>query len=566
MKKLIVTFFPVLLLISLIIPAFSAAPRPVAAKNGMVVSASELASQIGCDILKSGGNAVDAAVATAFALGVVEQYSSGIGGGNFIMIYLADKDTVIAIDGRETAPAAAFRDMYIDSTTGKPNPVLSTEGILAGGVPGAVASLSLALEKFGTKSLKEVLKPSIELAEKGFMVTQGYNEHLEYNKGLLAKFPESKAIYFKGDTTVLQFGDVLVQKDLGWSYRQISEKGPSAFYSGEIARKIVDFEAKNKGLITAKDLADYRPKFRTPVKGTYRGYEVISMPPPSSGGVHLIQMLNILENYKLDQFGFNSSQYIHTLAEAMKQAFADRAEYLGDPDFVKIPVDTMLDKGYALAVYNRTKSYQPNYVAPGKLTAIPDTSGHTTHLSVVDSKGNMCAITATVNTGYGSGMTIAGTGIILNDEMDDFSAQPGTPNYFGLVGAEANSIQAGKRPLSSMTPTFVLKDGKPFMVTGSPGGPRIITATLQSILNVIDFRMDVQEAVSVSRIHHQWKPDCIYVEYGTPLDVIENLAAKGHRVEVRGAGSTVEAIVIDPVTGLRYGGADPRSDGKAVGY
>jgi gamma-glutamyltranspeptidase/glutathione hydrolase len=562
---LIRRFFNLAFLIIFAVSAYSAAPRPEFAYHGMVVSASEYASQIGVDIMKAGGNAVDAAVATAFALGVVEQYSSGIGGGSFIMIYLADKDTAIAIDGRETAPAKAFRNMFLDSA-GVANPFLSQEGILAGATPGAVASLCLALEKFGTKQLAEILAPSIELAEKGFIVNRTYYDHLFTGIPLLAKFPTSKALYFKNDSTVWGVGDTLVQKDLAWSYQQIAQKGPSAFYTGEIALKITDFEQREKGMMTLEDLKNYSPKIRPVVKGTYRGFEILSMPPPSSGGVHLIQMLNILENYNLAQMGHNSSQYIHTLAEAMKPAFADRSFHLGDPDFVKVPLDTLISKGYAEILRKKLTAFQPEEATPGVFLTDSIPSGHTTHLSVVDVQGNLCAITATVNTSFGSGMTIEGTGIILNNEMDDFSAAPGQPNYFGLIGAEANSVQPGKRPLSSMTPTFVLKDGKPVMVVGSPGGPRIITATMQAIINILDFGMDVQTAVSVPRIHHQWKPNVLYVERDIPLDVMENLVAKGHRVRQAGAGSTVEAIYIDRATGIRYGGADPRSEGKAVGF
>ena len=555
-----------MLLLLLTISVFAAAPPPEMGCNGMVVSASEYASNIGVDILKAGGNAVDAAVATAFALGVVEQYSSGIGGGNFILIYLAENDSVIAIDGREAAPAKAHRDMFIDKDTGLALPELSQQGILAGGVPGAAASLCLAQEEYGSGALtlRQLLEPSIELAEEGFIINRTYYYHLLYTTPLLSQFPESKAVYFKDDSTVWQLGDTLRQKDLAWSYRQIAEFGPQAFYFGEIADKIVKFEKNCKGLISEKDLNNYQAVIRTPVSGTYRGYDIISMPPPSSGGVHLIQMLNILEHYNLEQMGLNSSGYIHTLVEAMKPAFADRAQYLGDPDFVDIPLDTMISKGYAEILRNGITPFQPAVVSPGEFDM--ESGAHTTHLSVVDQWGNMCAITATVNTTFGSGMTITGSGIILNNEMDDFAAAPGQPNFFGLVGSEANSVQPGKRPLSSMTPTFVLKDGEGFMVLGSPGGPRIITAVLQTILNVVDFDLDIQEAVTASRVHHQWKPNIVYLEWDIPYDVAQNLVAKGHRVKMGGAGSTVEAIYIDRENRLLLGGADPRSEGKAVGY
>ena len=547
--------------------AHTAAPLPEYGMNGMVVSASEIASQIGLDVLKKGGNAVDAAVATAFTLGVVEQYSSGIGGGNFIMIYLAGLDSVISIDGRETAPAKAHRDMYIDKKTGLPDPFLSTTGILAGGIPGAVASLCLAHEKYGSGnlSLAELLQPSIDLAENGFEVNRTYYRHLEFAKDKLSLFPGSKSVYFKDDTTTWQLDDILVQKDLAWTYKMIAENGASTFYEGDVARKIATFEKDNKGLITYKDLMSYEAKIRQPIYGNYRGYDIYSMAPPSSGGIHLVQMLNILEGYNLPQMGHNSSHYLHTLVEAMKPAFADRAEYLGDPDFVNIPVDTLISDGYAEIRRNGIYSFQAGNINPGQFA--PDTQGeHTTHLSTMDKAGNMCGITATVNTTFGSGMTIDGTGIILNNEMDDFSAAPGQPNFFGLVGTEANSIQPGKRPLSSMTPTLVLKDGKSVMVLGSPGGPRIITAVLQTILNKIDFEMDIQDAVSAPRIHNQWKPNKIYMESEIPVDVMENLVAKGHRIYIGGVGATVEAIYFDLETGMLTGGADPRSEGKALGY
>jgi len=553
------------MLISLAV--YPAAPLPEYGKNGMVVSASELASQIGCDILKAGGNAVDAAVATAFALGVVEQYSSGIGGGNFILVYLAELDTVIAIDGRETAPMKAHRDMYIDKKTGLADPELSQTGILAGGIPGAVASLCEAHASFGSGnlSLADLLEPSLDLAENGFEINRTYTASLEYAAPKLGLFDASRKVYFKNDSTILGFGDTLIQKDLAWSYRQIAEFGPSAFYQGEIAGRIVEFEKKEKGLITGKDLEDYRARYRQPIHGTYRGHDVYSMSPPSSGGIHLIQMLNILEGFNLRQMGHNSSSYLHILAETMKPAFADRAEYLGDPDFVDIPVDTMISMGYAEIRREQIHTFQSSTVSPGVFDSMP-AEGHTTHLSVMDKDGNMCAITATVNTGFGSGMTIEGTGIILNNEMDDFSAQPGQANFFGLVGNEANSVQPGKRPLSSMTPTVVLKDGKGVMVLGSPGGPRIITAVLQTILNVIDFEMDIQEAVAKPRIHHQWKPDVIFTDPEISEDVLSNLVARGHRIYVGGVGATVEAIYKDVETGFLYGGADPRNEGKALGY
>ena len=560
MRRLIIIISFSLYLYSI---AFSGIPEY--GRRGMVVSASVIATDIGWRVLVDGGNAVDAAVATAFALGVVEQYSSGIGGGNFIVIYLSGLDSAIAIDGRETAPMKARRDMFIDESTGLPVPDLSTIGILAGGVPGAVASLALALREYGTISLEQALRPSIEIAERGFPLNQTYFRSLEYNKEKLALFPASQEIYFRDDSTTLQLGDTLVQRDLAETYRLLARFGVDAFYRGEIARKIVDFQKANGGLIRMKDLGAYRAKIRAPIRGYYRGYEVISMPPPSSGGIHLVQMLNILEEYNLSQYGHNSSGYIHLLAEAMKPAFADRAEFLGDPDFTEIPVEGLISKEYAAELRSKIASFQTGIVSPGDPSLYVPAEEHTTHLSVADQWGNLAAITATVNTGFGSGMTISGTGIILNNEMDDFSLSPGQPNFFGLVGSEANSIQPGKRPLSSMTPTIILKDGKGIMVVGSPGGPRIITATLQTILNTLDFGMNIQKAVDRPRVHHQWKPNILFVDPDIPLDVLQNLVAKGHRIYLGGVGSTVEAIYIDHETGLYYGGADSRNQGCARG-
>ncbi len=562
LRKLLFSFC---FLLIITFTASSASRLPEYGRRGMVVSASEIASEIGLQVLADGGNAVDAAVAAAFALGVVEQYSSGLGGGNFIVIYLAEYDSAIAIDGREAAPLKAKRDMFLDKSTGLPIPESSTVGVLAGGVPGAAASLCLALEKYGTIPLNRILEPSIEIAEKGFILNQTYIRSLEYNKEKLALFPDSKAIYFKDDSTLWQLGDTLVQKDLADTYRHLAANGPGAFYKGEIARRIVEFEKAHGGLITMKDLENYQAKFRTPIRGNYRGYDIISMPPPSSGGVHLMQMLNILENYDLPQYGHNSSDYIHILAEAMKPAFADRAQFLGDPDFNDIPIAGLISKEYAASLRAKIEVFQTADVSPGEPIQFVPAEGHTTHLSAADQWGNLAAVTATVNTGFGSGMTITGTGIILNNEMDDFSTAPGQPNFFGLIGNEANSVQPGKRPLSSMTPTIVLKDKKGVMAAGSPGGPRIITAVLQAVINTLDFEMNIQQAVDMPRVHHQWKPDILFVDPDISFDVLRNLTAKGHRIYRGGVGSSVEAVYIDQETGLFYGGADSRNEGCARG-
>jgi gamma-glutamyltranspeptidase/glutathione hydrolase len=559
-------------LVALAPEAQSAAAKPIWARQGMVVSAHPLASQIGLDILKSGGNAVDAAVATAFALGVVEGYSSGIGGGSFTLLHLANRWETIAVDGREEAPAAARRDMYVDHASGQVLSELSTVGVLAAGVPGHMAALTLLMDRYGSMSLGQVIEPAIILADSGFELSQTYVRVLENQKEKLKRFASTFELFFHPDSTPLGLGERLIQHDLAQTYRLLAEEGEDAFYRGEIARLIVQAVQADSGLITAEDLAAYRPKIRRPVLGSYRGFTVYSMPPPSSGGVHLIQMLNILERYDLGYLGHNSSETIHLLAEAMKRAFADRAAYMGDPGFLDIPVAGLLSKAYADSLSRAISRFRASKV-PGPGNPRPYLPGEgatrgqqTTHLSVIDRWGNMVAMTATINTGFGSGFVAPGTGILLNNEMDDFAAAPGVENFFGLVGDEANAIAPRKRPLSSMTPTFVFYQGRPFMILGSPGGPRIITAVLQTILNVVDHNMDIQAAVDAPRIHHQWKPDKLYVEDGIPADVIENLIIKGYDVMPGGTWGAVEGILIDLETGILYGGSDSRIEGAAKGY
>jgi len=552
--------------------AQGAAPKPAWAKQGMVVSAHPLASQIGLDILKAGGNAVDAAVATAFALGVTEGYSSGIGGGSFTLLHLANRWETVAVDGREEAPAAANRNMYVDKASGQVIPELSTTGVLAAAVPGHVAALCLLLDRYGSMSLGQVLEPSIALADSGFELSQTYVRVLENQKDRLKRFSSSFEIFFHPDSTVLGLGERLVQHDLAQTYRLLAEEGDDAFYKGEIAQLIAAAMLPDSGLITVEDLASYRAKIRRPVLGSYRGFTVYSMPPPSSGGVHLIQMLNVLERYDLHYLGHNSSETIHLMAEAMKRAFADRAVYMGDPGFASIPVAGLISKAYAdslartISRFHASKVSGPGNPTPYLPPADMSKGQHTTHLSVIDRWGNMVAMTATINTGFGSGFVVPGTGVLLNNEMDDFSAAPGVENFFGLVGDEANSIAPHKRPLSSMTPTFVFYQGRPFMILGSPGGPRIITTVLQVILNVIDHNMDIQAAVDAPRIHHQWKPDKLYLEDGIPADVIQNLVIKGYEAVPGGNWGAAEAILIDLETGIIYGGSDSRIEGAAKGY
>jgi len=556
--------------------ADAAAPAPAIGKLGMVVSPQADASAAGLAMLEAGGNAVDAAVATAFALGVSDAHHSGIGGGGFILIRMAD-GTAVAIDARETAPAAASADMYLQP--GLPERA-SQLGALAVATPGLLKGLAWALADFGTKPLAEVLEPAIRIAEEGFPVGPRHAAavNLWRERGGAHFFPGTASIQLPSDGTPVEPGWRLVQTDLGKTLRLIAAEGPEVFYQGRLARAIADAVRDRGGILTAEDLQSYRAKRREPIRGSYRGYQILSFPPPSSGGIALVEIANILEPFDLAARGPGASASLHLIAEAMKLAFADRAAYLGDSDFVEVPTAELISKRYAERLRARINPawwrrapwrWHQREVAirvegPGE----PAAGGGTTHLSVTDAEGNAVAITQTVNLLFGSGITAAGTGIILNNEMDDFSIQPNQPNAFGLVDTRgSNAIAPGKRPLSSMTPTIVVKDGKPFMVTGSPGGPRIITTTLLTILNVVDYGMDVQEAVSAPRFHHQWVPDQLLVEPETAADVLEALRSRGHRVEVSKRNwSSAQAIVVDPASGRHLGGSDPRSDGVALGY
>jgi gamma-glutamyltranspeptidase/glutathione hydrolase len=543
----------------------SASRRPVKALNGMVVSSDSLATQVGVEILKKGGNAVDAAVAVGFALAVTYPQAGNIGGGGFMVIRMANGETV-TIDSREKAPMKASENMFLDEN-GNFVPEKSQVGHLSVGVPGSVAGLLLALEKYGTMSRREVLEPAIELAEKGFIVNEGLANAFKNAFEHFKKFPSTMR-YFSKNGQPYSAGDRLVQKDLAKVLKLIRDKGRDGFYKGKVADLIVEEMKRGGGLITYEDLENYQPVLRKPVVGNYRGYEIISMGPPSSGGVCLIELLNILENFDLKKYGFGSSYTIHYLVEAMKRVYADRAEYLGDPDFVQIPLDKLLSKEYAKELASEIDTF---YATPSSRiirSVSPTSEGvHTTHYSVVDRWGNVVAVTTTINSYFGSMVVVDGAGFFLNNEMDDFSAKPGAPNQFGLLGSKANSIQPGKRMLSSMTPTIVLKNGKPFLVLGSPGGSTIITSVLQVILNVVDFGMNIQEVVDSPRIHHQWYPDQIFFERrGLPRDVIENLERRGHKlVERVGYQGEVQAILIDE-NGVKYGAVDPRGYGLAMGY
>eukprot|EP01022_Parablepharisma_sp_SALTPOND_P015179 TRINITY_DN2121_c0_g1_i1.p5 TRINITY_DN2121_c0_g1~~TRINITY_DN2121_c0_g1_i1.p5 ORF type:complete len:587 (-),score=258.57 TRINITY_DN2121_c0_g1_i1:13143-14903(-) len=537
---------------------------PVHTTHGMVATEQELATKVGVDILKKGGNAVDAGVAVGFALAVVLPNAGNIGGGGFMMIHDAKTGKNVALDFREMAPQRATRNMYLDDK-GNVVPGRSLYTHLAVGVPGTVAGLSHALAKYGTMSLAQVIQPAIALAEKGYPVSRSLAQILAAERDHLGQWDSSKAIFFK-EGRPLEEGEMLVQKDLAKSMRLIAKEGPKAFYEGAISKKIVAEMDKHGGLITAADLKNYKVVERVPVTGNYRGYEVMSMPPPSSGGVHIIQMMNILERYPLKQYGADSAQTIHLMAETMKLAYADRSEYLGDPDFTKVPVKGLTSRAYADELakkINPDRATPASEIKPGQPQ--PYESDQTTHFSVADKDGNLVATTYTLNLNFGSGIVATGTGITLNNEMDDFAAKPGVPNAFGLIGGDANAVGPYKRPLSSMSPTFVLKDGKPFLVTGSPGGSRIITTTLQTILNVIDHDMNVAEATITPRIHHQWVPDQLRVEKGLSADTIKLLQDKGQKISVQPSMGRTQTIQIkqDGFDGF----SDPRNpDGRTLGF
>lgn len=550
------------------LPSVSAeVPAPVRARHGMVASSNALASQVGADILRRGGNAVDAAVAVGLALAVTTPAAGNLGGGGFMLIRRADGNAV-ALDYREVAPAKATRTMYLDEA-GRVIPEASTVGPLAVGVPGTVAGFAHALEKYGTMRWREVVEPARKLAAEGFPVSHAFARELRAHAKLLERFPESRRIFLK-DGAYYREGETFRQPDLAHTLQRLQEKGPREFYEGETARLLVEEMERRGGLITRKDLTAYQPVEREPVRGRYRGYEILSMPPPSSGGAVLIEMLNTLEGYDLSGMGHNSSETYHLLIEVMLRGFADRAEHFGDPAFVRVPLAGLTSKAYAR---DRARTIDPKRATPSARVKHGDPltyeSEQTTHYTVVDAKGNAVSNTYTLNASYGSGVTVRGAGFLLNNEMDDFTSKPGSPNLFGLIQGEANAIAPGKRPLSSMTPTMVLKDGKLFCALGSPGGPTIINSVMQVLLNVIDHGMTLQGAVNAPRIHHQWLPDRVRHEpYGLARDVRAALEAKGHRFEeaTRYMGD-VEAVMIEPETGVRLGASDPRNPDAGVrGY
>ena len=531
------------------IVSYASLAQPVWAEHGMVSSQEQIATQVGVDILRQGGNAIDAAIAVGFTLAVTLPRAGNLGGGGFMMVHLADSNETIALDYREMAPAAAHRDIFLNSD-GEADSQLSRFHGLAVGVPGTVKGLTQALADYGTFTLKQVLKPAIRLASRGFSVNHDLSTSLGRVAERLHKDPASKEVFYHSDGRPYQVGETLHQNDLARTLRSIANKGSNGFYQGEVAQNIVDTVNRAGGNMTLQDLAEYQVKKRHPVWGSYRGYRIASMPPPSSGGTHIVQILNMMEHYDLASSGHNSAQTIHLMAEAMKRAYADRSEYLGDPDFTQVPIAELTDKQYAarlVAQIDADRASSSQDIKPG-LGPIEE-SPQTTHFSVVDRWGNAVSNTYTLNFSYGSGIMAAGTGVLLNNEMDDFSAKPGVANAYGLIGGEANSVAARKRPLSSMSPTLVFKEDSPdvFLVTGSPGGSRIITTTLQIISNVIDHQMNIAEATQASRFHHQWLPDKLTLEKGFSLDTIKLLQHKGHTIDASrwAMGSTQSIMRVD---------------------
>jgi gamma-glutamyltranspeptidase/glutathione hydrolase len=555
--------------ILLILAVFVAFAVPVARSqsaigtHGAVATVDEIASRAGIDAMRKGGNAVDAAVAAALTLGVVNGYNSGIGGGCFILIRRSNGE-VLCIDGRETAPAAASRDMFLRH--GKPNPSLSQLGALASGTPGALAAYDLALKSAGKLTLKEHLLAAARIAENGFPIDKHYAAALRDSESDLARFPATAAVFLKTGGAPYHEGEILRQPDLARTYRAIAKNGPGWFYGGTFAKSVETWMTANQGLMTAADLKGYRAILRPPISTDYHGCTVISFPPPSSGGVHLLEMLNILEAPRFSDMRLSAFDRVHIEAEAMKFAFADRAYWLGDPDFTKVPRG-LISKGYAQTLAEKIDTARvvpvPSHGTPADEEPF---SRHTTHLGTADDEGNWVALTQTVNTHFGSKVVIPGTGVVLNNEMDDFSAQPGAANYFGLIGGEANAIAPGKRPLSSMTPAIVLKDGKPILSVGAAGGPTIITATLNIILNVLDLGMDAQTAIDQPRFHHQWRPDELNVEKAMNPALIEDLKKRGHIVRIIPAIAVAQAVGLAPDGNCFLGAADPRAGGKALAW
>ncbi|QIG96275.1 MULTISPECIES: gamma-glutamyltransferase [unclassified Bradyrhizobium] len=570
--------FAVLLVIGIAMPALGQVQRrayepsatdaiqSIRTEHGMVVAQEKLAARVGADILRQGGNAVDAAVATGFAMAVTYPRAGNIGGGGFMVIHLAGRNEEVAIDYRETAPQAATRDMFLNAE-GKPDPDKSRNSALAIGVPGTVAGLALALDKYGSGkfTLAQIIKPAIDLARDGFIVTDDTSDTLGDMYRRMSRWPNSAKTFSHADGTPLREGDRLIQGDLAATLTAIAGQGPRGFYEGAVAEKLVAGIRNAGGIFSLEDLKSYQPVIRTPIRGSYRGYDIVSMPQPSSGGVVLLEILNILEGFPMSDMKQGSAASLHVMIEAMKRAYADRARYLGDPAFVDAPTQLLIDKAYAARQRATIDLAHATPWTDVRNAKQPHEGDNTTHYSVVDAGGNAVSNTYTLNFPYGVGLVADGTGVLLNNELDDFTAAPGASNAFGLVGFEANLPGPGKRPLSSMAPTIVLKDGKPVLVTGSPGGSRIISAVTQIIVDVIDYRMDIAAAVAAPRMHHQWLPDEVRIEKGFPDEVLAELKAKGHKpVEPLGYSSANSIVV---TTNGLLGAPDPRTRGsEAAGY
>ena len=536
--------------------------HPNVGKDGMVVTQHYLATDVGHSILQKGGNAYDASIAVAFALAVVLPRAGNIGGGGFMLMHDGDTNKNYSIDYREIAPAGATKDMYLNKD-GSVDKKRSTQGALAIGVPGTVYGMWEVHKKFGSLPWKELIRPAVDLARNGFQISPFMADALNSRYKKLGQFQNFKKIFYAEYPVAMHSN--LVQVDLANTLEIIAHKGAAGFYEGEIAELIAGYMQSNNRLITKTDLRNYRPVWREPIQADYREYQIVTMPPPSSGGIHIIQMLNILEHYDLAALGHNSPTYTALLTEVMKYAYADRSKYLGDPDFFDVPVNELISKTYADKIHQRivlNKISPSEAILPGD--ALPHESLDTTHFSIADKHGNVVSNTYTLNSGFGSGVVIDGTGILMNNEMDDFVSSPGVPNQFGLVGGEANKIEPFKRPLSSMTPTLVFQDNQPIIATGSPGGSRIITAVLQFLLNTLDFKMEISDATVVPRIHHQWKPDVLMLEKGFDAIHVETIRSLDQKVYISGPGTSLESLEIK--NNLFYGFGDTRRpDSKAKG-
>lgn len=558
------TFFSFLLFLIISIQLTLKADYPVSGQKGMVVSEHRIASEVGIQILKKGGNAVDAAVGVGFALAVVYPYAGNIGGGGFMVMHFSD-ETNTSVDFREKAPQSANTEMYLDEN-GVYIPSLSRDGMTSVGIPGSVAGLYYAHHKYGKLSFEEVISPAINLARNGFELEYHQTQLLNLFYDEFCKYESSKKI-FTNDGSKFRTGDLLIQKDLAAALTLIMLRGPDGFYRGETADKIVNMSQEYGGRITLEDLEKYSPIEREVLKGSFNDYDIIGMPPPSSGGIALIQSLNIFENFDFKKQQWGSSTYTHYLAEIFKRIFADRSKHIGDPEYYNVPVDVLISKEYSKIIFNEISdtAASAETITPGNFLRFE--SEETTHYSVIDSEGNAVSVTTTINSAYGNKIVCEGAGFLFNNEMDDFSSKPGEPNQFGLVGSEANKIEPGKRMLSSMSPTIVLKNNQPILILGAPGGSTIITSVIQVLINTLYFGMDIKQAVDASRIHHQWKPDRLdYEHFGLSDDVISNLVKRKHNIGVERILGRVQAIFVDQEQNVYFGVSDKRGFGSAIGY